>query len=277
MKKKLTNIQAWLAHNKHARKTKMPSAIQPMLAVLTHDYFYSTDWIYERKLDGERCLAFKKNRNVTLKTRNDSIISNNYPEVKHALEKNDTLESAIFDGEIVAFKGNVTSFSRLQPRMLSTKNTHSYPVYYYIFDILYLNGYDLTALPLIERKRLLKTLFTYTKPLRYCNYTISSSPAKFREICKRKWEGFIVKNAQSTYVHKRSPAWLKFKCSEGQEMVIGGFTDPRGSRTGFGALLLGYYKQGKLQYAGKVGTGFSEETLHALRTKFDRITTSIYF
>jgi ATP-dependent DNA ligase len=147
-------------------------------------------------------------------------------------------------------------------------------VYYCIFDILYVDGYDVTKMPLIERKALLKKIISFKKPLIYTPHTFKSSDAQFHAACKKGWEGLIVKDAVSTYQHKRSPSWLKFKCGYEQELVIGGYTDPKNSRVGFGALLLGYYKGGKLYYAGKVGTGFDEATLKMLKKKFDALASS---
>ncbi len=134
-------------------------------------------------------------------------------------------------------------------------------VFYYIFDLLYLDGYDTTALSLRDRKTLLKGALQYTDALRFTPHRNETGEAYFQFACAHGWEGLVAKRASSTYVSRRSPDWLKFKCSLGQEFVVGGFTDPAGSRVGLGALLVGYYDQGELVYAGKVGTGFSTATL----------------
>jgi DNA ligase D-like protein (predicted ligase) len=142
------------------------------------------------------------------------------------------------------------------------------PVYYYIFDILYFDGYDLTRLALVDRKRVLEGAITYDGSLHYLEERIGGGLKYFDEACKKGWEGLIAKRADGPYIHGRSEDWLKFKCVMNQEFVIGGYTEPHGKRIEFGALLLGYYKDGKLMYAGKVGTGFSEDTLRKLIKKF---------
>lgn len=138
-------------------------------------------------------------------------------------------------------------------------------VFYYVFDLLYLDGYALDALPLRQRKNLLEKALSFGGPLSFSAHRDMDGEAYYAEACAKGWEGVIAKRADSAYVHHRSADWLKFKCSNEQELVIGGFTDPRGSRIGFGALLTGYYKNGRLQYAGKVGTGYNTQTLMDLR------------
>lgn len=238
-----------------------------MLAILTHDHFYSNEWFYERKLDGERCIAYKNKNKVILKSRNHESLNVSYPELEIALKKI-KIAQLIVDGEVVAFKGKTTSFSLLQERMhvsaINNEKAKHIKIYYYLFDILYLDGYDLTKLPLEVRKNILKNLCAYSDPLRYTPHRIRANEAYFNKICKAGWEGLVVKKKTSTYEQKRSSNWLKFKCSNEQEFVIGGYTQPGGKRTGFGALLLGYYKNNKLHYAGKVGTGFNEEVLEML-------------
>jgi len=257
------------------KKKKMPTLIKPMLATLTKDYFFDSDWLYERKFDGERCIAFKSGKAAHLKSRNNISLNSSYPEIQTAIAKISGVKNAIFDGEVVAFKGNLTDFSKLQGRMhvkdVSSSKASAVKVYYYIFDIIYLNGYDLTKLPLIERKRILRSLFTFTSPIRFSAYKFKSSKAEYHAACKKGWEGLMVKDSQSHYIFKRSRSWLKFKCVAEQELVIGGYTDPQHSRVGFGAILVGYYTHGKLHYAGKVGTGFDTITLKELKGAFDKI------
>jgi len=260
------------------KKKKMPTKIDPMLATLTHDRFYDNkNWVYERKLDGERCIAFKDGKKVTLKSRNNLDVNTSYPEVQEAISKLKA-DKIILDGEVVAFKNNVSDFERLQSRMHVRSKKESekkgMPIYYYIFDILYLDGYDLTKLPFIKRKYILKEALTYKKPLRFTRYLKHESSKNFKDICKKGWEGWIVKRLDATYQENiRSKDWLKFKCVADQELVIGGYTEPGGSRIGFGALLLGYYKNNKLHYAGKVGTGFNEQTLQYLYKKMSALET----
>lgn len=270
-------IKAQLSKNPLAKKKAFPKTIRPMLATLTKDYFFKEDWIYERKFDGERCFAMKKGTNVILKSRNNLSLNTSYPEIKAALEKINSVESVILDGEVVAFHGKTTSFSRLQPRMhvgdVEISKKSKVKVYYYIFDILYVDGYDITHLPLIDRKHILEKLFTFKDPLRWTEYKFKTRASYFTSACKKGWEGLIAKDSNAPYQHKRSKAWLKFKCVANQELVIGGYTDPHGSRIGFGALLLGYYKNGKLLYAGKVGTGYNDEILKDLSKEFKKIGT----
>jgi DNA ligase D-like protein (predicted ligase) len=273
-KKSMSEIKKMLENEKGAQKKAISKTIDPMLATLTHSYFYKSDWIYERKFDGERCFAIKKGKKVTLKSRNNKSLNISYPEIQKAIEKLTDIESVIFDGEVVAFQGDVTSFSKLQPRMhiLNLEpSKKKIKVYYYIFDILYIDGYDITHLPLLKRKHILEKLFYFKNPLRLTSYQFKTEPAYFKDACKKGWEGLIVKDIHSKYESKRSPAWLKFKCAAGQELVIGGFTDPQGSRTGLGALLLGYFQDDTFMYAGKVGTGFDTETLKDLRQKLNKL------
>ncbi len=256
-------------------KKEMPSFISPMLATLTKERFSDPNWLFERKLDGERCLLFKKDKTIILKSRNDKILNASYPEIINAIE-NLNLPNCILDGEIVAFKKGITSFSLLQERFgISEAKAQllTTSVYYYIFDMLYCDGYLITHLPLLTRKLLLKKLISFNTFVRYVTHKNEKGESFFRLACKNKWEGLIAKKINSIYVSKRSPNWLKFKCSNEQELVIGGYTKPGGSRLNFGALLLGYYKEGKLHYAGKVGTGFNEDILHDLGAKLKKLET----
>ncbi len=254
-----------------------PGWLDPELATLTRERFSDPAWIYERKLDGERCLAFRAGPQTRLMTRNQKEDTSTYPEITEALAAQQA-DSFIVDGEIVAFSGGQTTFSRLQQR-LGVRHPGAallaeVPVYFYIFDVLWAGDRDVRPRPLQERKRLLRDLLTFDDPLRYTVHRDTEGEAYYREACAKGWEGVIAKRADAPYRAGRSRDWLKFKCENSQEFVIGGFTDPRGSRTGFGALLLGYYDSGgKLVYAGKVGTGFNQRTLdslHAALTALER-------
>lgn len=251
-------------------KKPIPAFTQPMLAYLTHHYFSDQDWIFERKFDGERCLAFIKKHKVTLKSRNDKILNGTYPELVEAFEKQ-KLPDMIVDGEIVAFEGKQTSFAKLQARFGITDPQKAektgIKVFLYLFDILYYDGYDLTHLPLIVRKNLLKKVILFKNSIRYTIHRNTEGILAHKRACKLGWEGVIAKRRTSIYLHKRSQDWLKFKCINEQELVIGGYTEPQGARIGFGALLLGYYKNNKFYYAGKVGTGFNETILADLYKK----------
>jgi bifunctional non-homologous end joining protein LigD len=240
------------------RPAALPDRVEAMKAVLTDERFSDPDWIYERKLDGIRCIAIKGERNVRLLSRNDLSLNARFPEVVAALESDDA-ERIVLDGEVVAFDGAQTSFARLQQRA-----ERPVAVFYYVFDVLQLGGYDVTDLPLRARKSLLRRALSFHGPVRLTPHRNRDGEKLYREACRRGWEGLIAKRADSRYVHGRSHDWLKFKCSAEQELVIGGYTAPRGSRTDLGALLLGHYDDGQLRYAGKVGTGFTQATLHDL-------------
>lgn len=258
----------------HLEEKHQPEWISPMLARLTRDYFSDPDWIYERKLDGERCLVYRDDGRIRLLSRNQQNLNNSYPELVEAL-KNQEPDSFIADGEIVAFEGAITSFSRLQQRMHiqdpQEARESGVAVYYYLFDLLYLQGFDLTQVQLRDRKQVLKAAFSYTDPLRYMNHRNEQGKSYVADACRKGWEGIIAKDARSSYLSSRSRKWLKFKCGKQQEFVIGGYTEPEGERIGFGALLLGYYDRGQLKYSGKVGTGFDDQTLRALKNRLSSL------
>ena len=238
-----------------------------MKATLTDERFSDPAWIFERKLDGVRCLAARNGRRVRLLSRTGRVMNRSYPELAGALE-DDPVEDFLVDGEIVAFERGVTSFSRLQRRMQlsdpEAARRSGVAVYLYLFDLLQLAGHDVTALPLRSRKALLRRNLEFPGHVRYLPHRNRDGEALFREACHRGLEGLIAKRGDSPYAHGRSRDWLKFKCSREQELVIGGFTAPRGSRAEFGALLVGYWEDGQLRYAGKVGTGFNRGTLKSL-------------
>ncbi len=239
-------------------RTTMPTWVAPMLATLTDDRFSSPDWLYERKLDGERCLVFRDADGVRLLSRNKKALNATYPELVKPLE-NACDRPFIADGEIVAFEGNVTSFSRLQQRIGITDpekaRATGVAVILYLFDLLYLDHWKLDELPLRRRKAILRGELAFAAPLRFTPHRNEDGEAWFEQACRKGWEGLIAKRADSPYHHGRSRDWLKFRCVNQQELVIVGFTDPKGERHGFGALLLGYYEDHELRYAGKVGTG----------------------
>lgn len=244
-----------------------------MLAILVDEPFSDEDWIYERKLDGERCIVHKKGKSVKLLSRNKKNLNNTYPEIQEAFKKQEG--NFIIDGEIVAFKGKVTSFQKLQERMLVKNRAEAkekkVKVFFYAFDIMFADGYELKKLPLTERKKKLKEKIDFENPIRYTPHKKEVGEDFFEEACGKHWEGLIAKDCNSKYVSSRSKKWLKFKCVNQQEFVIGGYTDPQGERIGFGALLIGYYKRGELVYAGKVGTGYDDQTLEYLYKKMKRL------
>jgi bifunctional non-homologous end joining protein LigD len=245
-----------------------PAWLDPELATLTQERFSDPAWIFERKLDGERCLAFRAGPQVRLMTRNQKEATTVYPEIAEALAAQ-RADNFIVDGEIVAFEDGQTRFARLQQR-LGVRHPGpallaEVPACYFIFDVLWAHERDVRPQPLRERKRMLRHLLTFDDPLRFTAHRDTDGEAYYREACAKGWEGAIAKRADAPYRPGRTRDWLKFKCENGQEFVIGGFTDPQGTRTGFGALLLGYYDpDGRLVYAGKVGTGFSQQTLDSL-------------
>jgi bifunctional non-homologous end joining protein LigD len=247
---------------------EQPAWLEPELATLTKDRFSDPAWLYERKFDGERCLAYRSGDRLRLMTRNQQHVNGTYPELAAALAAQDCADF-IVDGEVVAFEDGRTSFSKLQQR-LGVRNPGAdlraaVPVYFYLFDVLWADGRDVRELPLRERKQLLRRLLTFGTPVRYTTHRVRNGEAYYGYACAHGWEGLVVKRADSPYRPGRSKDWLKFKCQAGQEFVIGGYTDPKGTRTGFGALLLGYYDAGgRLTYAGKVGTGFDDATLASL-------------
>ena len=254
------------------KPTQHPVWTEPMLARLTKKRFSDPDWLFERKLDGERALAFRHDDEVRLLSRNRKDLNGSYPELIDALGRQPCTDF-VADGEIVAFVGHLTSFARLQGRMQTrdpqAARASGIPVFLYLFDLPYLAGYDLCGLSLRRRKALLRQAITFQDPIRFTAHRNRHGQAFLRDACEKGWEGLIAKLASGLYRHERSSDWLKLKCSRGQELVIGGFTAPKGSREGFGALLLGYYDAGKLRYAGKVGTGFDDEFLVEMRGRLD--------
>jgi DNA ligase D-like protein (predicted ligase) len=239
----------------------LPERIEPMKAVLTDERFSDPAWVFERKLDGIRAIAIKADKRVRLLSRNDLSLNARFPEVVEALEA-DPATDFVIDGEIVAFRGARTSFEVLQQR-----NEHEAKVFYYVFDLLYLGGQDTTPLPWRERKSMLRRALAFKGPVRLTPHRNGDGEALYREACRKGWEGLIAKRADAPYVYGRSRDWLKFKCSAEQELVVGGFTAPTGTRIELGALLVGHYEGSKLRYAGKVGTGFTRATLRDLAAK----------
>lgn len=224
--------------------TSFPEWLVPMAATLTQERFNGPDWIFERKFDGIRLLAYKNGADVQLFSRNH--LPQNLPAVKQALERlpHDQL---ILDGEITWRGGGVA---------------------YHIFDILWIDGRNVTSLPLEERRELLAQL-PFEKPLERVSLIDDSSP--WERAQREGWEGVIAKRRGSVYEHRRSKQWLKMKCELSQNFLVGGFTDPQGKRVGLGALLVGYHKDKDFVFAGKIGTGFNTEMLLDLRARLDKL------
>jgi len=239
---------------------RIPFRIAPMLATLVDAPFNKTNWVYEEKYDGVRMLAYKEGSKVSLISRNAIDRTERYPKIAEAIAKlkADTLA---LDGEIVIFdEDKVSRFQFLQ-------KSEGQPTFA-VFDCIYRDGKDLRKATLSERRDVLEKSVKPSASL-ILSARLDADGVKAFEIAKKKgFEGLIAKDLASKYVSGRSPAWLKVKVRKEDEFVIGGFTAPSGARHYFGALLLGVYSRGKLEYVGKVGTGFDEETLKALYKKF---------
>lgn len=229
--------------------TLLPAWLEPMAATLTRERFTAPEWVFERKLDGIRLLAFKEGSEVRLLSRNRLPQNASYPAFAKAVEEL-PVHDVILDGEATGVWGKQQE------------------VGYHLFDILWLDGRDLTVLPLDARRELLSSL-PLEPPLRLVERL--DEPEPWRRACKEGWEGVIAKRRDAPYEHRRSPHWLKMKCEATQELVIGGFTEPQGKRLGLGALLVGYFENDDLIFAGKVGTGFDTKLLLDLRKRLDAL------
>jgi bifunctional non-homologous end joining protein LigD len=241
-----------------------------MLAALSDEREFGDGWLLERKLDGERCVTRKRGKDVRLESRTGKDLTGNYPEIRDAVAAQRP-KDLLLDGEVVAFDGEQTSFSRLQQRIGVTNPSReliaAYPVVYFVFDLIEVDGEDLRGRPLTERRALLAKAIRQGLALQITEGWQGDSRRRYEQACGAGWEGLIAKRADATYTPNRSKDWLKLKCVLDQEFVIGGYTEPAGSRTDFGALLVGYHENGVLRYAGKVGTGFSSTTLSELGAK----------
>jgi bifunctional non-homologous end joining protein LigD len=221
------------------------------------------DWLYEVKFDGFRALAFLNGPERRLLSRNQKDFGLKFPDILQAIQAL-KLEDAIIDGEIVALdKEGKSSFQLLQAYDLGRERP---PLFYYVFDLLRLNGENLEGLPLEARKDLLeKVLKKVPEPIRFSNSLKGDVHKLLKEATSLNLEGLIGKRVDSTYeAGRRSGSWIKLKLHQEQEMVIGGYTDPEGTRTHFGSLIIGYFEKGKLFCAGKVGTGFDDVLLRSL-------------
>ena len=220
----------------------------------------SGEWVYERKLDGLRCVAVREGARLELWSRNHLPFNRRFPWLRAALLAL-PVDSFVLDGEIVAFDGDRTSFQLLQ-------SGEGGEAAFVAFDLLYLLGRDTTALPLTDRTGLLGQVLGLGDggTLRSSLHLAGAPDELMKTACSHGWEGLVAKRATSTYRSGRSPDWRKLKCTARQELVIGGWTEPGGARTGFGAILVGYYDSGIFRYAGKVGTGFDERTLRTLHS-----------
>jgi ATP-dependent DNA ligase len=221
----------------------LPDWLEPMAATLTEERFSDGDWLFERKYDGIRLLAYKEGDDVKLYSRNR--LPQHHPGLVRVLARL-PVHDVILDGES-AWDGSGT---------------------YHVFDILWLDGRSVTGLPIEQRQELLRNL-PFEEPMQRVELVDGDRP--WEHACRAGWEGVIAKRRGSTYEHRRSKQWLKMKCEASQEFVVGGFTDPQGTRTGLGALLIGYYDGDDFVYAGKLGTGFDTKLLLDLRQRLDAI------
>jgi bifunctional non-homologous end joining protein LigD len=247
---------------KRAARAELPQFIAPQLATLVTETPRSGDWVYEVKHDGYRMLARFLGGDVALFTRSGREWTDKLPHLAQALRET-KLKDTWLDGEIVVLGPQGRSnFQRLQNAFDAGRDSE---VVYYVFDAPYLGGQDLRALPLMERKKRLAKALKAGPQVRLSEHLEGEASEVLEQACKLGLEGLIGKQADSVYMSGRSKSWIKLKCRQRQDFVIGGYTAPGGSRTGFGALLVGYYdEREKLTFAGKVGTGFDEELLSSL-------------
>jgi ATP-dependent DNA ligase len=221
----------------------LPEWLEPMAATLTQERFTGPEWIFERKFDGIRLLAYKNGMEVRLFSRNR--LPQNIPALAESI-RNLPVHDVILDGEI--------TWDRSRG--------------YHVFDILWLDGRNVTSLPLDNRRELL-TKLPFQSPMQ--RVALLEDPEPWERACNEGWEGVIAKRRDSPYEHRRSKHWLKMKCESSQELVVGGFTDPQGRRVGLGALLVGYFEQEDFVFAGKIGTGFDTKLLLELRARLDSL------
>jgi bifunctional non-homologous end joining protein LigD len=258
----------------------MPTMIRPMLATLVDHPFSDSDWLFETKWDGVRAICFIRKGRARFVSRSQLEMTGQYPELANIASCIKAKE-AILDGEIVALnEKGVPSFQLLQPR-LGRKNAREIArlaarsrIAIYLFDLLHVDGFDLTKCALLERKNLLERILKTSNNVRYSDHIIGEGEILFREVATIPLEGIVAKRLKSGYVQRRTNDWLKIKNIQESEVVIGGYTDPRKTRSHFGALVVGLYKDGNLHYVAHVGGGFNRQSLeqayklmYPLRTK----------
>jgi len=244
----------------------IPFRVQPMLATLVDAPFHKPGWVYEEKYDGIRVLAYKEGKQVQLLSRNDIDRTRHFPEIVAAIAKLRPT-TLLLDGEVVIFgRRKVSHFQLLQ-------QGKGNPVYA-VFDCLYVSGKDLRREPLCSRRKVLETVLQPSGVLLLSRRIAPNGLEAYKRAQRSGYEGLVAKDLASPYVERRSGYWLKVKVQQEDEFIIVGFTAPQGSRSHFGALLLGAYENGKLRYVGKVGTGFNENTLALLYQKFRPLVTS---
>ncbi|HTW71815.1 MAG TPA: DNA ligase D [Acetobacteraceae bacterium] len=250
-----------------AKRAPLPKTLSPQLCAVAEDPPEAGDWISEIKFDGYRLLCWNDHGTARLVTRNGHDWTDRLPALAKAIAALD-VDAALLDGELVALdKDGASSFPALQAALSAGRDN---TLIFYVFDLLYLDGWDLRPCGLLDRKRVLQGLDTWRGMLRYSDHYAGDPGAMRRQACEMKLEGIVCKQAHAPYQPGRGHGWVKVKCQGREEFVVLGWTAPRGSRTGLGALHLGYYDpQHRLHYAGGVGTGFSDDELGRLREKLD--------
>ena len=267
---------------KNARRAEMPSSIRPMLATLVDKAFDDDEWLFEVKWDGYRAVAFVDKGKTRFVSRNQNDLTRGYPELVNLAESL-RCERAVLDGEICALDSDGrSSFSLMQQRtgigeggrrVRATRP--DVPVLYYVFDLLWMDGYDLTRVDLIERKEILRKVLIESDQVRYSEHFVGRGRKLFEAAKARQLEGIIAKRARGCYLQKRSREWLKIKITQTQECVIGGYTDPKGSRENFGSLVLGLYDdKDRLIHVGNAGSGFTESSHAEMWKKLERLATA---
>jgi bifunctional non-homologous end joining protein LigD len=258
----------------------MPATIEPMMAQISDHIPRGSDWLFEVKWDGVRAVAFIENESVRLQSRTGNRCERQYPELS-AIPHQVVAETAILDGEIAVLDSKgVSQFHLIQPRIMNadpnsvahmSRNT---PVVYFVFDLLYLDGYDLRAVRLDERRKLLEEIVAPDGVFRVSAAFPGAGEEMLEAARENGLEGLLAKRSSSRYESKRSSDWLKIKIVTQQEFVIGGFTEPQGERSHFGALVLGVYENGKLNWVGNTGTGFDQKTLTFLYSRLKPLITA---
>jgi bifunctional non-homologous end joining protein LigD len=263
-----------------AKKSAMPAAIKPMLATLVDKPFSDPKWLFETKWDGVRAVCFLKKGKARFISRNQLEMTGQYPELA-GIAASIKATNAILDGEIVALDEHGVSRFQLLQRRLGRKDAgeigrlaSTTRLAYYVFDVLHLDGLDLTTCNLLERKTILETILKPSKNVRFSDHIIGAGEQLFEVIAKVPLEGMIAKRLESTYVQKRSADWLKIKTTLESEVVVGGYTQPRNSRSFFGALVVGLYQDGELHYVAHTGGGFNQKTLEHVYKLMQPLKTS---
>jgi bifunctional non-homologous end joining protein LigD len=264
-KKKGSKRKTTAAVCPQARAARMPEVIHPMLATLVDDPFSDPQWIFETKWDGFRSICFVNKGKARFVSRNQIEMTAQYPELATVARQVDARQ-AILDGEIVALdQEGMPRFQLLQPRVGRKSGLQALrgkgEIVYFVFDLLYCDGYDLTRCSVVERKQALEQILRPASFIKLSDYIEGEGEAFFKEIEKFHLEGMIAKRADGPYFQKRSSDWLKVKTIQRSEVVIGGYTQPRGSRSHFGALVVGLYSDRELHYVAHVGGGFNQRSL----------------